>query len=884
MLPEVDALHNESDVEQKLVFPLLNAPIPEGLGFPISSIKTKTNIRRYSIGKGKEQKLYFPDYLIVLSGLPLLVVEVKGPEENLIDGYREARLYAYELNAAFQTGLNPVSHVIATNGKRLWAGPVDSATPKFDLALEELDSSSLPFASLQAEISITPLERNATNLAQSLVRRPFKKPTRLVGGQSVRNEEIGHNSFGATIALDYRHLFNPATREERALVAREAYIPSKRRERYIEPIDQIIRAAKPPSETDATLIEDTGKPDALIKKLKDPKPLEHQVLLLIGSVGSGKSTFIDYLSEVALPEDLLRNTLWVHINMNTAPVSHDAIYEWLSEQIMEGCRSAYSEVDFDLLENQRKLYSVELRKFDKGVGKLFSQDDPEYRRRLADEIVRLHGNTLASAKAYSRHCAAERGKLLIVALDNCDKRTRDEQLLMFQAAVWLQREFRALILLPLRDETYDNHRNEPPLDTALKDLVFRIEAPMFQHVLTKRVQLALRDMKTGAKTTKLSYVLPNGIRVEYPLDDQAFYLTAILRSLYEHDFYLRRMIIGLSGRDIRRAMELFLEICHSGHITEDIIFKIRQSRGEYILPLELVARVLLRMNRRFYDGEIAYLRNVFALEPSDPYPTYFTRLLILRWLQAHFREIGPAGIQGYWRVATLKSDIAPYGLSEQVLDREILFLLKAQCIIAEHLRVDTISNDDLIKLAPAGFIHLESVEMVDYLAAVAEDTWYIDDTRANEIAHRIVSVSHYEVTPALRNARDVIDYLHEQKSKSFPSPEAFLERSDISQLLDLTGSVKALEKAEAPHKRNPWFLVDKSYHVGRTYKGRISNRVDYGVFVELQPGIIGLAHRSKVPSDFLTNDDYMPGEEVDVTILKILSERRRIELLVKKSD
>ena len=53
---------------------------------------------------------------------------------------------------------------------------------------------------------------------------------------------------------------------------------------------------------------------------------------------------------------------------------------------------------------------------------------------------------------------------------------------MFQAAQWLQNTFKCLVILPLRDETYDNHRNEPPLDTALKDLVFRIEPPLFQHV------------------------------------------------------------------------------------------------------------------------------------------------------------------------------------------------------------------------------------------------------------------------------------------------------------------------------------------------------------------------------------------------------------------
>jgi len=242
LLPVTEGFANESDVEQKFVFPFLCAPQPTGLGFPTSSIKTKPNIKRFLIGKGSEQKLYYPDYLIVLLGFPLMVVEAKGPGEDLGAAYREARLYANELNASFPSRVNPVRYAAVTNGNRLWAGPVDSNTPAFDVAIDELHSSSQTLSDLQSEIAITAIEPVAAELAASLTQRPFRKPLKLLGGQSVRNEEIGHNSFGATIALDYRHLFNPTTREERAFVAKEAYIPSKRRERYIDPIDRITRS------------------------------------------------------------------------------------------------------------------------------------------------------------------------------------------------------------------------------------------------------------------------------------------------------------------------------------------------------------------------------------------------------------------------------------------------------------------------------------------------------------------------------------------------------------------------------------------------------------------------------------------------------------------
>ena len=119
------------------------------------------------------------------------------------------------------------------------------------------------------------------------------KVRRLLGGGSVQNEEVAGNAFAATVTSSISRIFNPETTFDRELIVHEAYITSKRRERYIEPIDKVIRAAKTPSETDATKFEDTKTPNEIINKLKNAKTLENKILLLIGSVGSTTSTFND---------------------------------------------------------------------------------------------------------------------------------------------------------------------------------------------------------------------------------------------------------------------------------------------------------------------------------------------------------------------------------------------------------------------------------------------------------------------------------------------------------------------------------------------------------------------------------------------------------------
>ena len=92
--------------------PLLTTPFPTGLGLIPSDVLTKMSIRRLEVGKGTSRKLYFPDYMVVIAGLPVLVVEAKAPGEDLQMALGEARLYGNELNALFPSGTNPCARVV----------------------------------------------------------------------------------------------------------------------------------------------------------------------------------------------------------------------------------------------------------------------------------------------------------------------------------------------------------------------------------------------------------------------------------------------------------------------------------------------------------------------------------------------------------------------------------------------------------------------------------------------------------------------------------------------------------------------------------------------------------------------------------------------------
>ena len=85
--------------------------------------------------------------------------------------------------------------------------------------------------------------------------------------------------------------------------------------------------------------------------------------------------------------------------------------------------------------------------------------------------------------------------------------------------------------------------------------------------------------------------------------------------------------------------------------------------------------------------------------------------------------------------------------------------------------------------------------------------------------------------------------------------------------------------------KNPWETVNEQFKPGQVIKGKISNITDFGIFVQLLPGIDGLVHIS----DFSwtehiehPSDRYKSGQEVEAVILAIDKDNKKISLGIKQ--
>jgi len=86
---------------------------------------------------------------------------------------------------------------------------------------------------------------------------------------------------------------------------------------------------------------------------------------------------------------------------------------------------------------------------------------------------------------------------------------------------------------------------------------------------------------------------------------------------------------------------------------------------------------------------------------------------------------------------------------------------------------------------------------------------------------------------------------------------------------------------------DPWTHVEARYPVGKKIKGKVTNVVDYGAFVELEEGVEGLIHVSEMSwTKKVKNPRSIveTGQEIEVVVIEADVEKRRLSLSLRQAE
>ncbi len=126
-------------------------------------------------------------------------------------------------------------------------------------------------------------------------------------------------------------------------------------------------------------------------------------------------------------------------------------------------------------------------------------------------------------------------------------------------------------------------------------------------------------------------------------------------------------------------------------------------------------------------------------------------------------------------------------------------------------------------------------------------------------------------------------------TKKIGHPSEVLKKSDDVEavVLSVDQEKQRIALGLKQMTEDPWIqAIPSAYRAGQVVKGHVTKIANFGVFVELEPGLEGLLHISEISDQKVEKpeDVLKVGQEVDVKILRVDSDERKIGLSLKRTS
>lgn len=149
---------------------------------------------------------------------------------------------------------------------------------------------------------------------------------------------------------------------------------------------------------------------------------------------------------------------------------------------------------------------------------------------------------------------------------------------------------------------------------------------------------------------------------------------------------------------------------------------------------------------------------------------------------------------------------------------------------------------------------------------------------------KIRNITDYGAFLELEKGIDGLIHISDISWSNIKHPSEALKKGDKVEaiVLEIDPDNKRISLGLKQLKEDPWDKVEEKYHAGNEIKGKITKVVSFGAFVELEEGIEGLLHVSRIEKG---GKEISEGDILDVRVVNVEPERRKIGLdLAEKWD
>lgn len=487
-------------------------------------------------------------------------------------------------------------------------------------------------------------------------------------------------------------------------------------------------------------------------------------ILIIGNVGSGKSTFIHHFFKVSLYKyglNQLVNSIFIDLREYHPPLKRleEHIYEKLDAVLKEKYIDL-KEPDLNLYE---KIFSDELLPYKHIYEALSSKD--EANREKAKDIKKCLEDKLTYIKALLRYVKNKQKKKIYIIMDNIDHHPIEIQKEVFLLIKNLIFYFKTPIVLTMRDYTLSTAYKHCEL-AAFQTRYLNLSHPDLKTLLEKRMNFIIEKkikitfyQKYSDKEIKV--FLPSGFRISMDVKTLEERLRNILESLLT--FKIIDILEKLSDRDMRILLDIVRVALSSGYLYPSQ----RQQKDERegwkkrTRYYDFLRAIMKGNNPRYFpDGKIV---NLFENEEKDYEGNQMIRYRTLKAVDVFGKDVSVTQI-----IKFMKS----IGYDESKTLNILNNFLNRGLIEAPFHEGYDINKQDIkfLRITKTGRYYLdELVKEVAYLEEIKFATYIEEKTylEIQDLLNKSKRASSEQVKYGLESTKKFIKYLgEEEKSES----------------------------------------------------------------------------------------------------------------------
>ena len=753
---------SETDTRVKVIDRILT----DVLGWPEGAIS-----REDHIGSG------YVDYILRLQGRPYLAVEAKREGEAFVlplssRPTRHMRIDgSLATDAAIRAAINQVRgycddgairYAIATNGYT-WIVfrairediPWKKGQARVFESLGDIESSFTEFWNL---LSYEALSRGSLDAEFSTQNRAPRNLLRVVDRLFNADLPLQRNRLHAQLHPLLTTIFEDIADQDAIEILQSCYVHSQSLQIVADDINVII------TDTIPQFLANQGARDiwqgpadagnfGIVLAGAIPAP-RGQLFLLLGGVGSGKTTFIKRYQKTVGAPLLNSKALWFHIDFLEAPPDLSEMETFAWRAILEQLRARYTSPHLETRRDIKRAFRANIEALEQTALRGLRQGSDAYENALSPYLAKWQedlSNYVPRLLAIGR---VHRRVEVVFFIDNVDQLSPAYQAQIFLLAQRLTRAVGGVTIVALREESYYTANLQATL-TAYTNRKFHIASPHFRRLIGSRIEFAIGALER--RTAVGAALIPDGI----PFDEASViaYLRIVEYSVFEQNKNIARFIESLCFGNMRMALEMFATFLVSGATDVDKMLAIYRREGAYFVAFHEFIKSIMLGDRKYYKESASPVVNLFDCG-ADRNSSHFTSLRVLAFLLSRRGEASREG-QGYAEIAGL------IGLFEDVFDnREDVIRTLNRLVVKQLLEVNTRSTESIdgashVRVTSAGWYYRRFLAgLFSYLDLVLQDTPLNDP----------------EVEEALRRSVGRVDNLSDREAEKLERMQVRFER------------------------------------------------------------------------------------------------------------